>query len=99
MSGICKKNYIEKEIKFTKEKYGKKCIHKILQKVSVSISFDTEWQRKTIGNLYASLSSHGFIVGDLLGLVLEHKTFCKCCQKCAKLFKKLGKTMHNVQQE
>ena len=50
--------------------------------VSIAVSYDMGWQKRSSGNRYDSMSGHGVLVGCRTKKVIDVIVFSKICQKC-----------------
>ena len=65
---------------FITKQYDK--MHKDLQKIGITVSFDMGWQKRSGGHIYDSLSGHGYFLGCLLGNVVYYGVIKKNCSMC-----------------
>ena len=50
--------------------------------ISISVSYDMGWQKRSTGRIYDSLSGHGFFIGCLTGNVIMMGIMKKNCSQC-----------------
>jgi len=55
-----------------------------IQQVGISVIFDMEWQKRATGQLYDSLSGHGFVIGCRTTNVVGYGVTKKYVQKVAR---------------
>ena len=72
---------IEENIKYFKcGEYNK--MHKELQTIGISISYDMGWQKRATGRIYDSLSGHGYFIGYLGKNIVQYGLMKKKCSTC-----------------
>ena len=50
--------------------------------VSIAVSYDMGWQKRSSGRKYDSMSGHGILVGCRTGQVIEVEVLSKVCNRC-----------------
>ena len=60
-------------------------MHKNLQHIGISISYDMGWKKHSTGRIYDSLSGHRFFIGTPSKDVVQLGLMQKSCSACATL--------------